>query len=89
METVVSMNQKIVKLTINLTGMMITDNNLPSVEGWSKYNFQLDFVKFNLHLKVGSHHLILHLVRLDISFMLFFTSELIKEFTKNTNEYAK
>jgi hypothetical protein len=66
-----------------------TDDNLPSTGGWSKYNSQLDFVKFNFTSQSGfkPHNPAPSEVR--GFFMLFFTPELIKEFTKNTNEYAQ
>jgi hypothetical protein len=66
-----------------------TDDNLPSAGGWSKYNSQLDFVKFNFTSQSGSKPPNPAPSGVRDFLMLFFTPELIKEFTKNTNEYAQ
>jgi hypothetical protein len=93
-EIVIIKNQKTVKLKMKnpTTGTMRhdnTDDNLPSAGGWSKYNCQLDFVKFNCTSQSGFKPLNPAPSEVRDFFMLFLTPELIKDFTKNTNEYAK
>jgi hypothetical protein len=92
-ESVVIMDQETVKLKMkNLTDDDTdddTDDNLPSAGGWSKYNSQPDFVKFNFTSQSGFKPPNPAPSEVRDFFMLFFTPELIREFTKNTNEYAK
>lgn len=65
-----------------------THDIFPSARRWSKYNSQLDFVKFSFTSQNGLNppNSAPSEVR---HFHVFFTPELIKEFTKNAYEYAR
>jgi hypothetical protein len=64
-------------------------DNLPSAGGWSKYNSELDFVKFKCTSRSRFKPPNPAPSEVRDFFMLYFTAELIKECTRNTNEYAK
>jgi hypothetical protein len=66
-----------------------TDDKYPSADGWSKYCCQPDFVKHNFTAANGFKPPYPPPNEVKDFFMLFFTPELMHEFTKNTNEYAK
>ena len=66
-----------------------TDDEPPSTDGWSKYSRQPDFVKHNFTAANGFKPPYPPPKEVKDFFMLFFTPELMHEFTKNTNEYAK
>jgi hypothetical protein len=66
-----------------------TDDKHPSTDGWSKYGCQSDFVKHNFTAANGFKTPYPPPNEVKDFFVLFFTPELVHEFTKNTNEYAK
>ena len=65
------------------------DDEPPSTDGWSKYGSQPDFVKHNFTAANGIKPPYPPPKEAKDFYKLFFTPELMHEFTKNTNEYAK
>jgi hypothetical protein len=66
-----------------------TDDEPPSTDRWSKYGRQPDFVKHNITTANEFKPPYPPPKEVKDFFMLFFTPELMHEFTKNTSEYAK